>query len=295
MYNYTFTIFTPSYNASETINRVYESLMIQTFTNFEWIIVDDGSKDNTKEIVENFIQKANFSIRYYKQKNQGKASAINFAVPKAMGKFFIIADADDSFNKESLDTFHKIWKEYGNNQYCGISALCKDQYSNPIGEKFPTDIYFTNYLIAKYTTSIFSGEKWLMIRTEIMKQFPFKTSMFIPESHVWNAMGYKYDIIGINKILRTYYINESSSSITAIGRQAPRYESKAFIYYELITKFKTKFSLRVRSKFYKKYVQNSLYAKISPYTLISKFNNMFDRLICSIYLPIELIKWRLTK
>jgi GT2 family glycosyltransferase len=91
-----FTVFTPTYNRAHTIGRVYESLRAQTFRDLEWLVVDDGSKDNTREVVEGFAREAGFPIRYVYKENGGKHTARNLAVKHASGELFLVLDSDDS-------------------------------------------------------------------------------------------------------------------------------------------------------------------------------------------------------
>ena len=90
------TVFTPAYNRAHLIHRVYDSLKAQTYREFEWIIVDDGSSDNTEEVVKGYMVQDNFfDIRYFYQTNQGKHMATNRAVQEARGELFITIDSDD--------------------------------------------------------------------------------------------------------------------------------------------------------------------------------------------------------
>src|SRR5437762_2817315 len=91
-----FTVFTPTYNRAGTLPRVYESLKAQTFRDFEWIIVDDGSADSTQELVQSWIGDLDFPIRYFRQQNQGKHVAVNLGVKEARGEFFLNLDSDDA-------------------------------------------------------------------------------------------------------------------------------------------------------------------------------------------------------
>ena len=96
------TVFTPTYNRAYMIDKLYDSLCLQTCKDFEWIVVDDGSVDNTEELIQNFIQENKIHIVYYKQKNQGKHIAINKGVELAKGELFFIVDSDDILPKDSL-------------------------------------------------------------------------------------------------------------------------------------------------------------------------------------------------
>lgn len=97
-----FTVFTPTFNRAHTLHRVYDSLGQQSFRNFEWLVVDDGSTDNTEQLVRDWKSNSDFPIRYEKQANSGKHVAINKAARLAKGALFLIADSDDAFSSEAL-------------------------------------------------------------------------------------------------------------------------------------------------------------------------------------------------
>ena len=107
-----FTVFTPSYNRAHTLDRVYSSLCAQTFTDFEWVIVDDGSTDGTADLVASWRKEHPFPIIYEKQSNQGKHIAVNRGAQLARGELFLIADSDDAFPSNALQIFHKAWLKF---------------------------------------------------------------------------------------------------------------------------------------------------------------------------------------
>ena len=108
------TIFTPTYNRANKLENVYNSLKNQISSEYEWLIVDDGSIDNTKKIVEKFINDSLLNVRYIKKDNGGKHTAHNLAVDEAKGKYFMCLDSDD-FLKENtineLKNFSKLNRE----------------------------------------------------------------------------------------------------------------------------------------------------------------------------------------
>ena len=106
------TVFTPTYNRARLLSRLYESLKAQTYQSFEWIIVDDGSTDNTEAVIDSLLERPSeygFSLRYFKQQNGGKHRAINRGVQEARGELFFIADSDDYLPD---DSFVKVAKKY---------------------------------------------------------------------------------------------------------------------------------------------------------------------------------------
>ena len=118
--HYKITVFTPTFNRAHLLFRLYKNLKQQTFSNFEWVIVDDGSIDNTKDIVLDFIKEGVLNIRYHYQKNSGKHIAINKGLDLAQGEWFFIVDSDDFLISNALsfldntfsDHVKKIYQEF---------------------------------------------------------------------------------------------------------------------------------------------------------------------------------------
>ena len=220
-YKYTFTVFTPTYNRAHLLHRVFESLKKQTFRDFEWLIVDDGSSDNTKEIVEKFKKEANFPIRYIYQTNGGKHRAFNRGVKEAQGKFFLTADSDDWFLPDALEKLKYYWGLIPENEkknFSAVTGLCIDKNGNVIGDKYPQNIFDSNSFETTFIYKI-KGEKWGFQRTDILKQFPFKEfegEKFIPESSVWFEISKYYKTRYINEPLRIYEVNNDSLSANTI-------------------------------------------------------------------------------
>src|SRR5260370_7766570 len=94
-YRYVFTVFTPTFNRSQTLARVYESLRLQTFRDFEWLVVDDGSADGTRELIENWQTESLFPIRYIYQENQGNPTAFTRCVRESHVALFLTLHSHD--------------------------------------------------------------------------------------------------------------------------------------------------------------------------------------------------------
>ncbi len=214
-YRYTFTVFTPTYNRSRTLPRVYESLRPQTYRNFEWLIVDDGSTDDTREIVEKWQAESEFPVRYIYQENQGKAAAFNRGVREAQGELFLTLDSDDACVTQALERFKYHWDSIPPDQrdkFSAITALCKDQKGRLVGDKFPKDVLDSDSieLFFKYHVK---GEKWGFHRTDVLMQFPFPVApnvKFISEGLVWFALSRRFKTRFVNEVLRIYYLNDGT-------------------------------------------------------------------------------------
>lgn len=206
---YTFTVFTPTYNRAGVLDRPYRALCAQTYRDFEWLIVDDGSTDDTAKRVEQWIKEAWFPIRYLRQDNSGKHIAHNRAVAEAAGRYFVVLDSDDGCIPEALERFSFHWMAMSpgdQDKFFAIGSLCRDETGHVIGDPFPRDVFDSDSLelALKYGTM---GEKWGTSRTEVLRQFPFPSIVgtYVPESLVWYAISRTYKVRYVNEVLRIYY------------------------------------------------------------------------------------------
>lgn len=241
-YRYLFTVFTPTYNRSSTLPRVYESLKAQTFRDFEWLIVDDGSTDNTRQIVETWETEANFPIRYIHQTNQGKPAAYNRAVAEAEGELFLFIDSDDRCFPQALERLKYHWDSIPAEQrenFSAVTALCQDQHGRLCGEKFAQDVLDSDS-IEMYMKGRMIGEKWGFQRTDVLREFPFPQlagEKFVPESVVWLAISRKYRTRFVNEILRVYFINDGAKDhLTQLGNTGVLW-GRAFFYRQVLNDF----------------------------------------------------------
>jgi glycosyltransferase involved in cell wall biosynthesis len=233
-----FTVFTPTYNRAHTLHRVYDSLCAQTLRDFEWIVVDDGSTDNTAELVAGWVKTATFPIRYFRQNNSGKHIAHNFAANKAQGKFFLPLDSDDACAPSALERMAHHWNaipERERAQYSGTEGLCSDQHGNLIGDRFPIDPLDATWRERRYVYRI-RGEKWGPTLTEIVRQFPFPEvadAQFVPEGTVGLEIAKTYKERCVNEVFRIYYVDDLKTGATLSGRNTLREDAPGRLYYYL--------------------------------------------------------------
>lgn len=199
-----FSVFTPTYNRANTIGRTYEYLCKQTLRSFEWIIVDDGSTDNTEEIVQKWINTNKISIVYLKQENGGKHRAFNRAVQIAKGEIFICLDSDDYYIETALEiiySYHLIHKD--NPWIAGFSCNSLDLHGNLIGTSLPVDeLVVSHYNL--YNSLSVKGDKGLIYYTRILKEYPFpefENEFFVTEALVLNRISLRYKICCIKRSL----------------------------------------------------------------------------------------------
>jgi glycosyltransferase involved in cell wall biosynthesis len=170
-----FTVFTPTFNRAKTLRRVYDSLHVQSFRDFEWLIVDDGSTDDTHALIDRWQSEAGFSIRYFYQENAGKHVAVNRGVAAANGQFFLILDSDDECVPEALERFLFYWQsipEADKPRFSGVTCLCEDEQGRLVGSPFPHSPCDSDSIEIRLRYKV-KGEKWGFQRTDVMRLFPF--------------------------------------------------------------------------------------------------------------------------
>jgi glycosyltransferase involved in cell wall biosynthesis len=222
---YLFTVFTPTFNRAHTLHRVYESLCAQTLRDFEWIVIDDGSTDNTAALVADWMKTADFPVRYFKQEHAGKHVAHNFAVREARGQFFLPLDSDDACAPRALERMAYHWNTIPDDDrgyYSGVDGLCSDQSGHIVGDRFPSDPFDATLRERRYVYRI-RGEKWGSTLTDIVSRFPFPTvagTQFTPEGAIWLDIAKTYKNRCVNEVFRIYYINDSHTGETLSKRKS---------------------------------------------------------------------------
>lgn len=187
----TLTIFTPAYNRAHTIGRTYESLCRQTCKDFEWLVIDDGSTDNTRELVEGWIADHRIPIRYIYQQNQGMHGAHNTAYRHITTELNTCIDSDDYMPDDAVEKIITFWHEHGSDEYAGIIGLdIDDQHRQIIGKPFPADLTATT--LSGYYAAGGSGDKKLVYRTNVINSYP-EYPIFEGERYV--GLAYKYMLI----------------------------------------------------------------------------------------------------
>lgn len=226
------TVFTPTYNRAYKLRDLFNSLMQQTVKDFEWLIIDDGSSDNTKETVESFNTDNKFNIRYVYKNNEGKQIAMNKAADLAIGDWIFIVDSDDILKPYAVEkVIYYCMQIQDNDQFAGVAGL----RGKKNGEVWSTSdiskvrktndlIHNTEYIDAtaieyRYKYKI-QGDRAEVIRTSILKNYPFpkiQGENFIPEGYLWIRLakdGYKFR--WFNQVIYiTEYLNDG---LTKNGR-----------------------------------------------------------------------------
>ena len=226
------SILTPTYNRGKLLLPLYESLKNLTFEDFEWLIVDDGSEDDTEQYALSWIahntENADFSIRYIKKCNGGKHTAINRGVREASGKLILILDSDDTLPSDSLATIAQYYEQCKGYKDCaGVCGLMAHHDGQLIGSGFPKEPMYESALQFRYAENgNVTGDLLEVYKTSVMREFPFPeiaNEKFCPESLVWNRIAKKYKLFCFNKVIyyRDYLEGGLTSKIVRIRMKSP--------------------------------------------------------------------------
>ncbi len=254
------SVITPTYNRAAKLHRVYESICQQSLKKidreyiFEWIVIDDGSEDETEKLVKSWQEKEDFPIVYKYQENSGKAKALATAIESAKGEWTLIADSDDRFLPETFELFYTTIESFSDEEKekCGgIGVLCVDEKGERVGCDYPIQKEFVHVKEVVFQWSdIGLNETWALLKTQNLR-YAFldipdeaKELKFIPESFFWNRIAFELDTYSypINKPLRIYYRNEEDNISHNIHQRYPEsflFESRWFVthYWPLALQF----------------------------------------------------------
>ena len=226
------SILTPTYNRGKLLLPLYDSLKNLTFKDFEWLIVDDGSEDDTEQYalswIAHNIENAEFPICYIKKSNGGKHTAINRGVREANGELILILDSDDTLPSDSLATIAQYYEQCKGYKDCaGVCGLMAHHDGQLIGTGFPKDPMYESALQFRYAEKgNVTGDLLEVYKTSVMREFPFpeiENEKFCPESLVWNRIANKYKLFCFNKVIyyRDYLEGGLTSKIVRIRMNSP--------------------------------------------------------------------------
>lgn len=210
----TLTVFTPTYNRGFCLEQCYESLVRQTSRDFIWLIIDDGSTDNTKEIVERWQQENKVNIRYYFQENQGMHGAHNTAYKLIDTELNVCIDSDDFMTDDAVEKIVTFWNKYGSDEVAGIVGLNSNFNKQLIGSRLPEDIK-SSTLFNLYHKHKVTGDKKLVYRTELTKHYPyplFENEKYVGLDYKYYQLDKHFELLLMNEVLcRVEYLPDGSS------------------------------------------------------------------------------------
>lgn len=212
------TVITPVYNRAELIKNLYQSLIKQKKKNFIWLVVDDGSTDEIKTVMDQMIEESDFDIQFYQKVNGGKHTALNLAFAKLETELAIIVDSDDYLLPDAADRIEKTWCNRADRDVAGCIFLRGYDDKNCVGHSELED--GTYDMIDAMFSHCIDGDKAEVFRSDVLKQyrFPeFPNERFIGEDYIWRQIYLQYKMMYVNKII--YICEYLEGGLTKQGRK----------------------------------------------------------------------------
>lgn len=226
--NPTLTVFTPAYNRAHTIGRTYESLCRQTSKDFKWVIVDDGSTDNTEDLVKPWLEKDNgFVIEYYKKENGGMHTAHNEAYKHIDTELAVCIDSDDWMPDNAVELIISRWRKYGDEKYAGMIGLDIFEDGYVVGTCFPKGLHSckTYEMGPKYGVVC---DKKYVYRPEVIKKYMpypvFPGERYGLVNWLYQKMDGQYDMLCSNEVYCVVEYQADGLSVNVFNqhKQSPR-------------------------------------------------------------------------
>jgi glycosyltransferase involved in cell wall biosynthesis len=290
-----FTVFTPTYNRAHTLHRCYESLLAQTFRDFEWLIVDDGSTDNTAEVVSGWVAEGKLDIRYEPRPHQGAHHAYNRSLELGRGVLWIKLDSDDGLTDDGLERLWTHWNAIPEAQragFSGVTGLCRNQEGSLVGTKFPQDVLDCTSAELEYLHKV-CGDKSGCLLAEILRQHPYPQNVpgnFIPESFIWSQVAQRYQTRHINEFI---LVNWTDAPSLTRGRSNPFINAAGHrLMFKGVLDLETRFFWAAPARLLRGAAQYSRFCfllGISPLRQFSDLKTNSGRLLCFIGLLLGLL------
>lgn len=289
-----FTVFIPTYNRAKLLPRAFLSLESQTFHDFEVVIVDDGSSDDTESLIARWKTQVCFPVSYFKQDHQGKYAAFNLGVEQARGRFFVLLDSDDRLLPATLERLAYHWEtipETDRPSFAGVEGLVESlDGKRCLTKPYPVSPYDTTYLDLWYKQHI-GGEKRGCTRTDILRCYPyplFPDEYHIRDSITWKRIALHYKMRGVNEVFQQ--MEHQPDGLTSNRFSARMNSPRGFqlFYYEDVTIYRSWLDQRQLRRSMIDYIRFSLHCGIP---LIRQLQTVQYDLLWCILFPIGLLRW----
>lgn len=212
------TVLTPTYNRAHLLPNLYNTLCNQSNMNFIWMIVDDGSTDNTTKLINQIQKDKKFDILYFQKVNGGKHTALNYGISKVETPLLFIVDSDDWLPDNAISTIEEYYEKYHSyDNLCGFSFLRCYANGNINYGPFPIDEAIETYLEARINKNL-GGDKAEVFYTSIIKKYRFPEftgEKFYSEDGVWIRISGEFDMVHINKCI--YFCEYLEGGLTRSG------------------------------------------------------------------------------
>jgi glycosyltransferase involved in cell wall biosynthesis len=294
-----FTVFTPTRNRAHLLHRPYESLQAQTERDFEWLIIDNASKDGTADLVAGWQAAGDMTIRYIRQEDRGLHGSMNRALEEARGDLMVTLASDDTCPATALERFDHHWRSIPDAErasFVGVAGLTTDEHGNVVGTRFPQDVTDSDALEIRFRHKV-KGEKWAANRIDVMRAYPMPVipgyTRYIPETIIWNAIARTYKTRYVNEVVRDFWLDApvSLARPQRPGDNAPgaRLRAQELLNHDLATwgrEAPLEFFLAAA-----RYGRWSMHLRQGPGTQLAGLSSLRARLLWLLALPVALVMY----
>ena len=293
------TVLTPTYNRGKELNKLYLSLCQQTDNRFMWVIVDDGSNDETEQIVQEWIDVSKIQIKYIKKDNGGKHTALNLGVSEITSEWTFIVDSDDYLTENAICLIHnKILKIYDDN-ICGIAFLRKNSQGKILTNKLvPHDGLVESFTECRWGRDI-KGDMAEVWKTSCLREYPFPVfdnEKFLSEEVVWIPMAQKYKMIFYNEAI--YICDYLEGGLTHNRRDSNKKSPKGCMYrgqVSLDTRLPFKYIIKTIKYKTRAMLYYLVYGRFAGYSLIELLKESKHKFLFFLCCPVGILlfyKWK---
>lgn len=293
------TVITPTYNRENYLRKLYESLKEQSCKDFQWLLIDDGSVDTTKELAGNFLKEKErgFEMQYVYQENGGKHTALNKGIGMTDTELVFIVDSDDYLPKDSIQIISKYHEKYKgqkeSSKLCGYSFLRCHADGSVNTAFFSENEKIDSYRNVRINGNI-GGDKAEVFYTDVLKQFPFPVfegERFLPEDVVWMRMSGPYKMVHINENI--YTCDYLEGGLTNSGKKMKAKSPRGMVLRSQIYLNDKEVCFKVKIKMMLLYI---IYGRFAGMKWGELYENTSQRcLLVGMYLPAAILKGILWK
>lgn len=284
------TILTPTYNREKSLVRLFESLEHQTNTNFEWIVVDDGSTDDTRTLVDQLSKRSKIGIKYLNKINGGKHTALNCGLANASGDLIFIVDSDDWLTPDAVESIYGAYEEYRDRKdICGFSFLRKYPDGEINGSLFKEDRYIASYIQARINSNDTHADKAEVYYARVLNEFPFPEFLgekFLGEDIVWIRIARKYKMVHLNKAI---YIGDYLSDGLTNNRRINNINSPVGCFNRAIEFSYPDIAIKQRIK---GCIQLIVYGKFAGKSIKEIIGHSHARFLTTVLIPVGFVVYR---
>ena len=288
-----FSIFIPTYNRADLLPRALESIEQQSFKDFHVVVIDDGSTDHSKDLVEAWSEKVDFPVVYHWQKNQGKHAAHNTALDYLNSELTVILDSDDKLAPGILAKLKMHWEgipEGDRAKFAAVEGLTAHFSGEIAGDRFPKDVFDSNYIEIRKKYAV-RGDKKGAVRSDILKEFPypqFPGERHIRPSILWERIAWKYLTRYVNEVVQLIEYQPTGLSSNRFALRMRNPQGFRYCYLEQVNERRGAYTSKELLDSYIKYIRYSFHSGLG---FVAQFKDIRFSWLWLIGLPIGYSKY----